>query len=151
MLPSSGGRESREFGEQRDRFQKIFSTDKSKKAQTSRSQQPAEAPSTATRNLFQRSQTVRPLSAAVVGSSGSAKSRILEGGPLMNVCSDCRSMVVSIIRASRRCLALLGHRGAHGRAERAYSACPSSRRSFGGSTKSGGDVDGSNVPSHVGE
>lgn len=55
---------------------------------------------------------------------------LLPGGPLMTVCCECRGMVVSIVRASRRCLAMMQRKDTASRSERAYSACPPSRNNF---------------------
>lgn len=64
---------------------------------------------------LQRSQTsVRP----------PVPARTLEG-PMMNICRDCRAMIVNVIRASRRSLAM----APQGTMERVYSDCPSRKPS----------------------
>lgn len=52
--------------------------------------------------------------------------RTLEAGPTMCICRDCRAMIVSVIKASRRSLAEAPQGTA---AERVYSNCPSRKPS----------------------
>ncbi|ESO01371.1 hypothetical protein HELRODRAFT_192317 [Helobdella robusta] len=81
----------------------------------------------AKKTILLRSSTLRPF-ASSSSSSSSLKSQLLESGPLMNICNDCKNMVISIIRASRRCLSMIGRQDSKGRGERAYSAHPTSSR-----------------------
>ena len=76
------------------------------------------------RNVLKKSDTLNsPFSDKTTAS-------LLPGGPLMTVCCECRNMVISIVKASRRCLSMMNKKNSAIRSERAYSACPPSRNNF---------------------
>lgn len=62
-----------------------------------------------------------PLQRAQTSVRAPIPARVLEGGPMMNICRDCSTMVVNVVRASRRSLAA----APQGAMERVYSNCPS--------------------------
>lgn len=67
-----------------------------------------------------------PLQRAQTSVRGPVPARALEAGPTMSICRDCRAMIVSVIKASRRSLAAAPQGTA---ADRVYSDCPSRKPS----------------------